>query len=170
MINQQKIRDTANHLALQKANCNNVELLSIDEINNLQNYLNQLKERKMQKPTLKFNTTNSYYNPYELSKQRQTGQLYNNYNTTYTCDDSLDKIGLTKQAYDERFPGEVRNINVESSLLQNATTRLPGSRSITSREVNRFTQLPFNPQDPKHIVWGDMPRGGFPTRTSRLES
>ena len=169
MINYQKIRDTANNLAVQKANCSNVELLSIDEINHLQNYLNQIKERKMQKPTLKFNTTNTYYNPYELSKQTQTGQLYNNYHTEYAYDDSLDKIGLTKKAYDERFPGEVRNINVESSLLQNATTRLPGSRSVTSKEVNRFTHLPFDPQDPKHIVWGDMPRGGFPTRASRLE-
>jgi hypothetical protein len=36
--------------------------------------------------------------------------------------------------------------------------------------MNRFELLPFDPQDTQHIIWKDnMPRGGYPTRTDRLE-
>ena len=70
----------------------------------------------------------------------------------------------------KRFPGCVRNVNIESSLLQHEITKTPGQRELTQQDFNRWTHLPFDPQDPKHIVWKDnMPRGGFSTRNDRLE-
>ena len=63
----------------------------------------------------------------------------------------------------------IRNINVESRLLQQEATHLPGQKELTEREMDRFELLPFNPQNSNHIVWNDMPRGGIPTRNDRLE-
>lgn len=77
---------------------------------------------------------------------------------------------MTNVFFMERFPGDVRNVNVESVLLQKENTKLRGQRDITEYEINRFNYLPFDPQDHRHIVWTDgMPRGGVATRTDRLE-
>ena len=78
--------------------------------------------------------------------------------------------GDLENAYHEKFPGRMRNVNIENSLLQKEMTHIPGQRGTTGKEINRFEQLPFNPQDPRHIVWTDnMPRGGYATRADRLE-
>lgn len=84
--------------------------------------------------------------------------------------DFLSDIGLDSGLYSEQFPGAIRNVNVESVLVQREMTKTPGQRILTSKEINRFELLPFDPQDTRHIIWKDnMPRGGYPTRVDRLE-
>lgn len=115
---------------------------------------------------------NDYYNPYEYgARQNQLGQLNKpmgkiNYNLDQTM---LDRMGIGTDNSRGKFPSHIRNVDVESSLLQQESTHLPGQREITQKEVDRFELLPFDPQDPNHIVWPDMPRGGHPTRVDRLE-
>jgi hypothetical protein len=114
--------------------------------------------------------TNNYYNPYEYgSKQNFLPPQYKSvYNGPYDIDPViLNQMGI--RGNQNHVPNNIRNINVESSLLQREMTHIPGQREITDREVNRFELLPFDPQDHRHIVWSDnMPRGGYPTRTDRL--
>jgi hypothetical protein len=121
------------------------------------------------------NQSNDYCNPYEYgSRQNELGSVYKpTYTGPYTVDnnpDLLSEIGLSENLYFEKFPGDVRNVNVESTLLQKELTHGPGQRRLTETELNRFELLPFDPQDVRHIVWKDnMPRNGYPTRTDRLE-
>ena len=117
---------------------------------------------------------NTYHNPYEIgSRQNEFGSLYK---PTYTgpynnSPDLLDEMGLSSSLYEETFPGDIRNVNLESSLLQREATHFPGQRELTERELNRFELLPYDPQDTRHIIWKDnMPRGGYPTRVDRLET
>ena len=117
-------------------------------------------------------TGNDYHNPYEYgARQNHLGFVKRDVVCgPYQNDPSmLNQIGLTQNQSDEKFPGQIRNVNVESYLMQKEATHLPGQREITQKEFDRFQLLPFDPQDPKHIVWNDMPRGGFPTRVDRLE-
>ena len=114
-----------------------------------------------------------YVNPYEYgARQNQFGSLMK---PTYTGPfdtrpELLQDAGITMAQNWETFPGQVRNINVESALVQSQTTKLPGQRELTATEMNRFMLLPFDPQDTTHIVWSDnMPRSGYPTRVDRLE-
>lgn len=117
---------------------------------------------------------NSYHNPYEYgSRQNEFGSIYKpTYTGPYNNNpDLLDEMGINPGMYWETFPGDVRNVNLESSLLQREMTHTPGQRELTERELNRFDLLPFDPQDTRHIIWKDnMPRGGYPTRTDRLET
>lgn len=97
-----------------------------------------------------FNTgnDNNYYNPYEYGARQDSLPTQNR-----------------PMVYDH-----IRNINVESDLIQREQTRYPGQRILSSMETDRFELLPFDPQNSKHIVWEDnMPRGGYPTRSDRLE-
>lgn len=114
------------------------------------------------------------YNPYSYgANQYNLGSIYKpTYTGPYsTQPDLLSEMGIPDSDYWEKFPGAVRNINVESSLLQKEMTHYPGQRELTSTEINRFQMLPFDPQDTRHIVWNDnMPRNGYPTRTDRLET
>jgi hypothetical protein len=114
-----------------------------------------------------------YYNPYEYgAKQNSLPPTYKQpYIGPYDNDsDILINMGVPENMYQEKFPGQIRNVNVESSLLQKEMTHIPGQREITEKEINRFELLPFDPQDTRHIVWTDnMPRNGYPTRTERLE-
>lgn len=116
---------------------------------------------------------NDYNNPYEHGTgQKSMGMLYKKpYDGPYDNSGiSSEHLGLPQNMYNERFPGCVRNINIESSLLQHEITKIPGQRNITQQNFDRWNLLPFDPQDPKHIVWKDnMPRGGYPTRNDRLE-
>lgn len=114
-----------------------------------------------------------YENPYSYgARQNQMGSLIK---PTYTgpYDNRpglLEDVGITNAQNWETFPGQVRNINVESALVQSQTTKLPGQRELTATEMNRFMLLPFDPQDTNHIIWSDnMPRSGYPTRVDRLE-
>lgn len=115
----------------------------------------------------------SYYNPYEYgSKQNQLPPTHHiPYTGPYENNPTISgPMGLTDNLYSEKFPGKVRNVNVESTLMQREMTHLPGQREITESEVNRFELLPFDPQDTKHIVWTDnMPRGGYSSRNAKLE-
>ena len=121
----------------------------------------------------KVNQNSNYINPYEygakqnIMRQHQT-QPYNNiYNNNLN---TLDTMGISKNMHSEYFPNNIRNVNIESSLLQRETTHNPNQQGITEKEVNRFELLPFDPQDHTHIVWTDnMPRSGYATRTERLE-
>jgi len=117
---------------------------------------------------------NTYYNTYEVgARQNEFGSTYK---PTYTgpynnAPDLLDEMGLSPNLYWETFPGDIRNVNLESALLQREMTHIPGQRELTERELNRFELLPFDPQDTRHIIWYDnMPRGGYPSRVDRLES
>ena len=112
----------------------------------------------------------NYYNPYEYgARQDQFGQLNKPMvRGPYQNDPAmLNEMGVAGSC--ESYPSHIRNVNVESSLLQREATHLPGQREITEKEMDRFQLLPFNPQDTRHIVWSDMPRGGHPTRVDRLE-
>jgi hypothetical protein len=117
---------------------------------------------------------NNYHNPYEYgSRQNEFGSLYKpTYTGPYNNNpDLLDEMGINPGMYWETFPGDIRNVNLESSLLQREMTHTPGQRELTERELNRFDLLPFDPQDTRHIIWKDnMPRGGYPTRVDRLET
>ncbi len=119
------------------------------------------------------NRVNDYYNPYEYgAKQNSLPPIYKQpYHGPYYNDTNiLNNMGVPENAYHEKFPGRMRNVNIENSLLQKEMTHIPGQRGTTGKEINRFEQLPFNPQDPRHIVWTDnMPRGGYATRADRLE-
>uniref|UniRef100_A0A6C0LRG5 Uncharacterized protein n=1 Tax=viral metagenome TaxID=1070528 RepID=A0A6C0LRG5_9ZZZZ len=116
----------------------------------------------------------SYFNPYEYgAKQNELGSLMKpTYVGPYDNNSNMmNELGLSDNLYWEKFPGDQRNVNVESSLLQREMTHTPGQRELTEREVNRFQMLPFDPQDTRHIIWKDnMPRGGYPTRVDRLET
>lgn len=116
---------------------------------------------------------NTYHNPYEYgARQNSMGMLYkSNYIGPYDANpEDLCQLGGSQISYEETFPGAIRNINIESSLLQKEMTHLPGQRTLTEIEINRFELLPFDPQDTRHIVWSDnMPRGGVPSRIDRLE-
>lgn len=71
--------------------------------------------------------------------------------------------------WEENFNG-IRNISVENSLLHRTFTHIPGQRSLTETDFDRFNLLPFDPQDTRHIVWKDnMPRSGYSTRSDRLD-
>lgn len=111
----------------------------------------------------------NYHNPYEYgAKQNPLPPQYKPiYSGPYNVDPAVLKHMGTNNV---TMPDHIRNINIESSLLQQESTHLPGQREITETEKNRFELLPFDPQDHKHIVWTDnMPRGGYATRSDRLE-
>jgi len=121
-------------------------------------------------PNFDMNDRTRYFNPYEYgSRQNELGPLHKPvYTGPYAVNpQTLDDMGID---YAESFPGAIRNVNVESALLQREMTNIPGQRNITGYEINRFELLPFDPQDTRHIVWQDnLPRGGYPSRNDRLE-
>lgn len=112
-----------------------------------------------------------YYNPYEYgARQNGLGPTHREaYNGPYSIDPQ-HQIELPASQLYEKFPGQIRNVNIENSLLQSEPNRLPGQRIATEREMDRFQMLPFNPQNPDNIVWADnMPRGGYASRTDRID-
>lgn len=141
---------------------------TMDRTNNISQHSNQFKF-----PDEIGNFTNNYHNPYEHgAKQNSMGSIYKKpYNGPYNNEAITARdLGLSDELYAEKFPGHVRNVNIESSLLQHEMTHLPGQRALTQKDFNRFELLPYDPQDHKHIVWKDnMPRGGYSTRSDRLE-
>ncbi|XWV25187.1 hypothetical protein QJ856_gp0585 [Tupanvirus deep ocean] len=128
---------------------------------------------KRSQQVLGLNKVNDYYNPYEYgAKQNSLQPQYKpTYNGPYNVDPVvLNQMGIPNATQQQNYPSHIRNVNIESSLLQREMTHIPGQREITEKELNRFEALPFDPQDHRHIVWADnMPRGGYPTRTDRLE-
>lgn len=117
---------------------------------------------------------NDYHNPYEYGARQNTlpptymPQYHGPYDRASPT--VLNQMGVAFGGNDRDIPF-IRNVNVESSLMQSETTHLPGQRGITEKEIDRFERLPFDPQDHRHIVWRDnMPRGGYATRNERLEN
>ncbi|AZL89430.1 hypothetical protein QKC54_gp0395 [Megavirus baoshan] len=134
------------------------------ENNNLEPGCRGSSSTRMGKRSQYNNTINDYHNPYEYGARQDSLQVPINepYIGPYD-NDSCKNMS-------DYFPDHIRNINVESSLMQREMTHLPGQREITEKDYDRFQLLPFDPQDHKHIVWTDnMPRGGYSTRSNRLE-
>ena len=172
--------------------------LDPDDITYIQAYLEQVKVAKINQGAVQNNTKycktkhdlpvkinplnkrsnngsqKNYPNPYSYgARQNEFGSIYKpTYTGPYTSDQGLlNEMGLDNNLYWETFPGDTRNVNLESVLLQKEMTHLPGQRVLTGEEINRFELLPFDPQDTSHIIWRDnMPRGGYPTRIDRLET
>jgi len=113
------------------------------------------------------NSNPDYYNPYEYGSRqapleaRNLEQYSNEWESNY---DALDDLGVSARQYMERFPGETKNVNIETPLIYGQMTKQRGNRRIMENPVDRFDFLYFNPQDPRHLTWNDMPRGGFSTR------
>lgn len=128
--------------------------------------------KKSSNPETGFDANPDYYNPYECGPRQSSlpAQVLRPHTGMYDCDaELLQRMGINSQA-PNYIPSHIRNINVESSLIQREATRLPGQREIVDREVDRFETLPFDPQNTSHIIWADsMPRGGYSTRNDRLE-
>src|SRR5688500_4433400 len=63
-----------------------------------------------------------YFNPYEYgSRQNELGGTMRDQDHIGRCKinrSSLNDMGMSEVAYDEQFPGAIRNVNLESSLLQ----------------------------------------------------
>ena len=116
---------------------------------------------------------NNYVNPYEYGgRQNNLGpQMLTTYMGPHcTTENLINSMGISEQDYYQQFPNGIRNLDVESPLIQGEYTHYPGQKEITMIEQNRFNLLPFDPQDTKHIIWNDnMPRNGYPTREDRME-
>lgn len=131
-----------------------------------------------------------YYNPYEYGSRQNQNPSYFNNTIAYQPPsvpgnidginhsnqiNQFDQMGLSNTMLHDNFPGHIRNVNVESSLWQQENTHTPGQRRLTNSsnkgEIDRFELLPFDPQDPNHIVWPNNmpPRGGYMSRNDRLE-
>ena len=114
-----------------------------------------------------------YHNPYEYgtSQTMLDSQYLEPFNGPYHIDIKMvNNSGLTPESIMDGNNNMTRNINVENKLLYQENTRVPGQKSLLQQETNRFTSLPFNPQNPSNIVWkDDMPRNGIATRNERLD-
>lgn len=109
-----------------------------------------------------------YENPYEYgSKQlpleaRNLPVYVGPYNSDY---DNVAELNLSPEQLLQQFPGETKNVNIESPLIHGQTTKLRGNRTLMELPLDRYDFPYFDPQDPTHIVWSDnMPRGGYSTR------
>lgn len=132
---------------------NPIETLSPEDISYLQEYLEKIKIAKLRRQNSVAPVQNTYHNPYEYGSRQNI----------------LRPDGNLSQGNIGNFADNIRDVNVESSLLQRELTHLPGQRQLTQGEVNRFEYLPFDPQNPDRLVWADdMPRNGYATRVSRV--
>lgn len=135
----------------------NIQNLSIKEIEYLEDYLTNLKNKKL---------SQSYYNPYEYGSrdvpiQMQTRPMH--YDDYYCDPNLLDYMGIDHSINSEN---NRRNIDVESKLIHQQSTRKPGSKLVS--ELNRFEYMPQINHE--NLVWSDnMPRGGYSTRNERIE-
>lgn len=116
-----------------------------------------------------------FYNPYSYGAEQYYTEPYGQRDfpnpTILRCAGMSSDHGKEQyNDYNHRFPAEIRNVDVESTLIQREPTHYPGQRKLTETEINRFWLLPYDPQDTKHII---MPNGeqliGRPTRTDRLQ-
>ena len=121
-----------------------------------------------------------YFNPYEYGSRQNSMQsvfnqrtMQNDFQmaqTSLPTEDMINQLGLDQRSLNEKFPGNVRNIDVESALIHTQSFHTPGQRQTSSVALDRFELLPFDPQDVNHIIWRDgMPRGGVPSRNDREE-
>lgn len=194
----------------------NVNDLTLDEIDQLQRHLQDLREVRSSERPMYHNPscTNSkfinslpshpedrilsvsstttrmgkrsdkpYFNPYEYGSRQNLLQstfnqrvMENNYEyktnlNPIPSQSVMNDLGLNNQIMSERFPGNIRNVDVESALIHSPSFHFPGQRQSSSIAIDRFDLLPFDPQDINHLIWKDnMPRGGVPTRNDRNET
>lgn len=86
-----------------------------------------------------------YYNPYEVEGRPQR---------------------LESRPLDMQSGAGRRDINIESQLRNPSLSRVPGQRRV--HQVDRFEDLPFNPQDERFFAWEEnVPRGGILCREPR---
>ena len=122
-----------------------------------------------------YGAINHYRNPYEYgAPQRdrsfgliQRGRHLGPYSSN---DEMMAKMGLSRRDYVDEFGNGIRNVNVESPLIQGELGRAPRRNNVTQQDVSgyAFNQLPF---DPQKVVWEDnYPLGGVSTRVDRLNS
>ncbi len=116
---------------------------------------------------------NPYYNQYEYGAKQDTfGDISRDpYLGPYSLNpSSLENLGLSPNQYMHNNPAGIRNVVVESVLYQKEMARRPKQSGLSQIEVYRFEELPWDPQDVRHIVWTDgLPQGGISTRNDRLE-
>jgi len=109
-----------------------------------------------------------YQNPYEYGSRQISLEARNLpvYDGVWDADiDNILEMNLKPWQLTEKFPGESKNVNVESPLIQGQVTKLRGNRTLMELPMDRFEFPYFDPQDARHIVWSDnMPRGGYSTR------
>lgn len=146
--------DSINNIFLTQTIKNEVCNMSIDEMSYLQSYIEKIKRSKIQKKII--NQDTKYYNPYEYGPKQKLLP------PQYIRNTPINKIN--------EYTDHIRNIDVESALQQKECVKIPGQKKVMQKEMNRFHLLPYDAQDPKHIVWFDgMPRGGYSTRVDRTE-
>ena len=82
----------------------------------------------------------------------------------------MQRMGMNEEQFYGQIPNGIRNIDVESNLRNKEIARQPRQSGLAQVEVNRFENLPWDPQDTRHIVFEDnMPRGGLSTRVDRFD-
>ena len=125
---------------------------NIDENNNEPDARGGYGTRKGKKSQFDYAPDKNYYNPYE-------------YGIRQNC---LSQPHIEEFNYHGDPNTGLKDVNVESCLIQREMTHYPGQRGSNIAETDRFQLLPFDPQDHKHIVWSDnMPRGGYATRKEK---
>lgn len=177
--NKKNIKDLINYYTSKNQSSNfqhrknPIDNLSIEDIVYLQKVLEQHKQKKIKemrnREPPKMQSEEDYYNLHEYGpRDKPLPSLFRPvYRNGYEYDPKMmQEMGITSPS----TPSHIRDIDIESSLRQSDMQRLPGQRNIHCQEQDRFNYLPFDPQDPNHIVWSDgMPRGGYSTRTERLD-
>ncbi len=132
-------------------------------------------------------TNNVFHNPYSYgSPQNEFGMITQNRNIG--IGGTLPNLDLVEQDRVMRLgtnscvsvsnpnanpnPMGIRNVALESPLITGENSRInPKQSGISMIELNRFEQLPWNPQEVAHIVFKNgMPRGGISTRIDKLEN
>jgi hypothetical protein len=112
-------------------------------------------------------TVNSYSNPYEYSanqNERSFGMVRPLSRIESAC-------GVTRSPKQDMCCNGIRNVTLESPLLQGELGRTPRKSEVSQYDLTQFhfNYLPWNPQNVAHIVWADnMPQPGYNTRIDRL--
>ena len=172
----------------------NISQMSYKELSELDKLIQYEKKRRLNLLGYQINTKKcintfdteefmsvnpSYCNPYEYgSKQESFNTFRPDLNGSVMDGNFINNSrmaqGMNVNAYDfaERFPGQTKNVNVESPLIYGASTKTKGARRVMEELPDKFEQLYFDPQDSRHIVWPDYmpPRGGYGTRLDERHS
>lgn len=117
----------------------------------------------------------NYHNPYECgSRQHSEPVPMDHYIKPKSRSDHYNRNRRHHHRYPKSRHGHIRDIDAETDLWQAESTSVPhdervfGSEThrkrLTEHENDRFDDLPYNPQDPRHIVWERGPRCGVATR------
>lgn len=154
LLKDYQTRNVNNNYYMLNPNIENNETVSTRKGKKIQeNFMNQVP---------------NYYNPYEYdSKQilfppQYRSQYLDEY---YNDPDIMQTIGVKG----DHVVGNRKDVNIETGLLHSENSRVCGKNNkLLTDQIDRFDYLPFDAQDPSHIVWNDdMPRGGYATRNNK---